>query len=624
MSTFKILKFINKLPSSAFFLFIIFIIGFIATPYWQVPDTRLEKISLLGITLLGGVIWVLVSSGRCQLQIKRKDILLFLAIVLAAGLLSYLTIQSVIPWRGDEDLHLGRTIRAFRSFRPEILVLFSVILISIILFSRSKPLASLLLLGFVLSMIVILNIQYRPLIKPDEQFLIRYPFFNYWLYMAIPTIFSIFGKERLEFLYRIIPLVSSAGIAFLFAKKIQNTSRYPVIVLWVLSVLSMPLIYYYSSIYYLEPLAIFLMCVVAVNIDRLVKATSSEIKTIPAWYAFLLIGFIKETTAVFIFTFIVIRWLYQFKPIYSHWILKKINPHSIKTSYKEIILNEISITYSVLFPLIFYLFLRNSLVEIGRQYSVNIVNLFRFDTYQLFLRAFFDQFGFIIALWVVGIILFFYKKKFIKAAFTLILGCLVPLFFALDQWIYIGYSRFNLFMVPAILLAATFVIQWLNSKKSFFVYLLLVITITINILISPINLDGTKRPFWGNYNYDTSEHYYPFDAAFKYLKQKQVYNIFISGMTYPYYYKFYLAKYNLTAKVNEKVAPTNEVMSLEDAVTYATTKEFDAVIYPILKDIRQPDNDQEIEIKKDIYGYSTKQICNLAHCLLVLTSKGLE
>ncbi|NMC60358.1 MAG: hypothetical protein GYA51_13390 [Candidatus Methanofastidiosa archaeon] len=156
-------------------------------------------------------------------------------------------------------------------------------------------------------------------------------------------------------------------------------------------------------------------------------------------------------------------------------------------------------------------------------------------------------------------------------------------------------------------------------KKSFLGYVLLVVTITANIIISPINMDGTKKPFWGNYNYDTSEHYYPFDTAFKLLKQKQVNNILISDMTYPYYYKFYLSKYELTAKVKEKVTPVNEVMSLEDAVTYATTKGYDAVIYPILKDIGKPDKDQEIEIEKDISGYKINKICNQAHCLLVMT-----
>ncbi len=623
MSTPKILNFLNKLPVSAFFLFIIFTIGFIATPYWQVPDTRLEKISLLGVTMVGGIIWPLISSGRCQLQIKKMDILLFLSIVLAAGILNYLTIQSVIPWRGDEDVHIGRTLLPLQIIKPGVILIFFGVFLLIGLVSKKKPMISLVITIIMLLIIVYLHIQYKPLIKPDQRFLFRYPFFNYWLYMVIPTIFSILSKEYLEILYRIIPLLSSAGIAFLFAEKIQKPSRFPVVILWVFAVLTMPLIYYYSSIYYLEPLAVFLMCIVAVDIDRLVTAELSEIKTIPAWYALILVGFIKETTIIFIFCLLVIRWLYQLRLMSSDGILQKKNPNS-KPSNKTIILNEFSITFSIFFPLALYLYFRVFIGGIGRQIAFNIVNLFRLDTYQVFLRAFFDQFGFFIILWVTGIILFFCQKKFIQAAFALSLGCLVPLFYALDQWIYIGYSRFNLFMVPAILLAATSVIQWLNTKKNYFVYLVLVITITTNIIISPINMDGTKKPYWGNYNYDTSEHYYPFDAAFKYLKQKEVNNIFLTGMTYPYYYKFYLSKYDLTVKVKEKVAPTNEVMSLEDAVTYATTKEYDAVIYPILKVISQPDNDQEIEIEKEISGYKIQKFCNQAHCLLVLTLNDIE
>lgn len=624
MSTYKILKFLNQLPASAFFLFIVFIIGFIATPYWQIPVSRVEKISLLGITLLGGTIWALISSGQCRVPIQKMDVLLFLSIVLAAGLLNYLTIQSDIPWRGDEDVHIGRTLLPLRNIKPEVILFFSGVFLLIGLISKKKPTISLILTIIMILLIVYLHIQYKPLIKPDQRFLFRYPFLNYWLYMVIPTFFSIIGKEYLEFLYRIIPLLSSAGIAFLFAKKIQGISKIPFISLWVFAILSMPLIYYYSSIYYLEPLALFLMCIVAVDMERLVTANLSEIKAIPAWYALLIIGFIKETTVIFIIIFFVIRLFYQLKPILFTGILKKENEKLLQPSIKKNIQNELSIAFSIFFPLALYLFYRISIGGIGRQFAFNIVNLFRLDTYQVFLRAVIDQFGFFTILWVAGILLFFYQKKIIQAAFTLILGCAVPLFYALDQWIYIGYSRFNLFMVPAILLAASSVIQWLILKKNIFVYLVLVITITTNIIISPINMDGTKKPFWGNYNYDTSEHYYPFDAAFRYLREKPVNSIFITGMTYPYYFKFYLSKYNLETKIKEKVASSNEVMDLEDAVAYAVKNEYDAVIYPILKEFGQLDYDHKMEMEKETLGYSTDMFCNQAHCLLVLTLDDLK
>jgi hypothetical protein len=134
-----------------------------------------------------------------------------------------------------------------------------------------------------------------------------------------------------------------------------------------------------------------------------------------------------------------------------------------------------------------------------------------------------------------------------------------------------------------------------------------------NLLISPINSDGTKKPFWGNYNTDTSEHYYPYEETLKWIKDSDIHgSLLFTGLYYPYYFGFYFNKLNWypVYKVIESEENRNENRDILKMLAIGKEENYTFVIYHILgKEIPTFEND---------IGYAHKQVfCNMAHCLLV-------
>lgn len=77
-----------------------------------------------------------------------------------------------------------------------------------------------------------------------------------------------------------------------------------------MAVATIPTIFYYSSITYLEMPAVMLMTIVCLRIEPLARNDTSAIKQDVGWYALILLGFIKETTLPFILMFLAYRSFY--------------------------------------------------------------------------------------------------------------------------------------------------------------------------------------------------------------------------------------------------------------------------------------------------------------------------
>ncbi len=615
----KLLLFSKKLPTTFFILFCIYIVAYIASPYWLIPNSRVEKIVLLFLLLICGFLWAILSSRQCEFGVSKKDAFLFALAALAALLINARTIQSAIPWRGDEDLHIGRVLRTIGLIHPELILAFAFLFGFVVWLAHGNRSlwSGFLILGVVIT-IIVLEIAYKPFIKLPDGFFLRYPFFSYWLYSIFPGLMSFVGSEYFEPLFRIIPLLSAAGIAWIFSRNLPGFSKWGKFI-WIIAIISMPVLFYYSSIFYLEILAVLLMCLVTNDIKNIICSEWTEIRYLPAWYALIIIGFIKETTVVFLFLVITFRWIYRGIKFLQHHLRNKKAFHGLSwKTFIVTILLELLNSLAIIIPLLIYLFLRSSLGEVGRQYSLQFQNLLIFDTYKTLLQALYDQFGIFILLWLAGVMILVHQQKKLKAAFLISLGLLVPLFYAADEWLYIGYSRFNLFMLPAVLAGASSFLGWLATKQKNGAIFVMVITILANVFITPINWDGTKKPFWGNYNYDTSEHYYPYPEAFSLIKNKGEDRVLLSGLYYRYYYKFYLTKYNLNIKVQEIISPVNKIPSLDEAIEYALIKKYDAVIYHLPSANASSMTEVLSEKPDESLGFTTTPICNMAHCLLVL------
>jgi hypothetical protein len=556
----------------------VFTLSFIITPYWTHVSARAEMIFILAATLGIGIIWVVLSADELQIRVESGKWGYFFFLLAGMIVLNLRPLTASLPWRGDEDFHISNTLQLASGISAKWVIaeLGGFVLVAYLAWKKSKWTirAGLLLMAIVITITITKN----PLAEISSFNLLRYPYFSYWFFAAIPKLVMLFKISPFqEVLFRIAPFMSAVALIWVFQRKL-STEETPLNLLWGITMATIPLLYYYSSILYFELPAALLMLLVCINVKDLLKTDYDHIRRNPAWYALILIGFIKETTIPFLLCFL------GWRLITNVW--------QGRTSLKEIkfftyiLSDEGRIALAVLLPAIFYLFLRNALSHQQRAFSLTISNLTNLIVYRTIGQSFLEQLGLpVILLFCGGCILLIMKKEYVRAGFFLSLILLYPLFYAVDALKYTGYSRFNLFVLPPVLAASTVLIeQWIKDRKTLAIVVACLI-LSINLWKSPVFIDGTKKPFWGNYLADTSEHYYPYPEALGWLKNNYANApVLFTGMYYPYFFDFYFNQ--LGWAPDHKILLTNiednDSVSLSRALIEAEAANFDIVVFQVL------------------------------------------
>ncbi len=445
----------------------------------------------------------------------------------------------------------------------------------------------------------------NPFSEIKDTILFRYPYINYWFFAFFPKLALFLRADPYqEVLFRVIPFVASLATVWICQKHFIGTEKLTDL-LWGCTAITIPLLYYYSSILYLEWPAALLMTLVCLNIQKLLQEDVSEIKQNPFWYALILIGFIKETTTLFLLCFAAWRLI--------AFLLKRRNSSAKAESPGYDLIQEVKIVLAVLLPVVLYLFLR-TLQTRNRSFSPEIMSLADPAVLRAIGQSLVEQIGPFLILFLAGCFLLLRRKEYLVFGFLASLFVFYPLFFASDTTRYAGYSRFNLFILPPVLAASGVIIKELASKKKFLNILLTAAIISVNLWMSPVNLDGTKKPFWGNYLADTSEHYYPYREAIEWLKTNHRHDrILFTGMHYPYIsFSFYFSKFDwepenkilLTENTNDQ---TN---SVSEALSQAAAANFDVICYQAAGN--------EMPQVTDLYGFIQEKIIkNDAHMLII-------
>jgi hypothetical protein len=613
----SLIEYLSSRAISFVFLFSFFCLAYFFSPYWILPQAKVERIALIMTTFLGGGIWAILSAGIYHKKFNLKNTAQFIVFAVTIILLNFLPLNSSIPWRGDEEFHIIQTLGLINMVHPAwIIGGFLTIVISFILVKKNSKYG--LWVWFIfLTILISLFIISRPINLSNVSgfTLLRYPYVNYWFISIIPSFASFFNHLYTEPTFRIIPIISVAGIVWVFTDEIRNKNVF-IGWLWGIAIATIPLVFYYSSILYLEMPVILLMSVVFTRIETLFFKDSSNIKNDYGWIALILIGFLKETALIFLLCFLFFRWLFHFLSQNKHSI--EIIDHSINinksTSNKRgaYLLGETNITFSILFPSLYFFFIRANFASINRQYSPSIKNLFDPSTYSVLSNSFFEQFGVFILLFFISIIYLIMKKNWFLIITYLGYFVILGVFFALDDWKYIGYSRFNLFILPIILTATTSLIGSLINKKGILIFLI-GLMITTNLVFSPILSDGTKKPFWGNYNYDTSEHYYPYKEVVSFIKDTHIKpQILITGLFREYYIRFIFSKLDWRPKYDFLLseAKRGNWDEISAVLAYASKNGYDNVIYHVI-------GTHTPEIYPLSESYKNKLFCNQAHCLIL-------
>jgi hypothetical protein len=380
----------------------------------------------------------------------------------------------------------------------------------------------------------------------------------------------------------VIPLLAATGLVWLVQRNLSGSS-FLINLMWVISIATIPIVFYYSSILYIDISAVLLMTIVCFHANDLLNKDFKNIKSSPGWLALVLLGFVKETVFVFLLCFLVCR-----TALTLHKLIVR-TEKSFPATIKNYLIEEFPVVFCVLYPYLLYMAFRFYLTNIRgytRAYSPDISNLFNINLYKLTGRSFIEQFGIFLPFFFWGLFLLLSRKDYSVFSFTLLLFIGIPLFYGLDSLSqgYIGYSRFNLFVLPPILFGSVSALNQVSKWGKTASALLACFAIAANLAISPVNLDGTKVPDWGNYLIDTSEHYYPYDQALLWLKNNHgSQRILFSEMYYQYYLSFYFVKFNWHPTYDFRISPENvdENSDLLRVLSEARQGSFNEVLYQV-------------------------------------------
>jgi hypothetical protein len=275
-----------RLSSSVVFalLFLLFNTAYILTPYWRLARQPAAQLAALALLWAFGAIWAHVASAPLRIPVRGGA----RAIAVAAGILACMlalniaALAGAFPLRGDEDHHVNITIFLVNQLwrRGHILPLLFGAFFAIHACAPRRGRA----LGFrLLSSAIVIVVQYvaAPLMQASCREILRYPFLGKYISAAPVVILGRFFEHTPEAAYRLTPFAAMYLLALYAAFRIKDRRVAPRILMGV-AVGTMPAALYYSSILYLEPLALAAMTIVLCD-RRLWNAGYARIRTVPAW-----------------------------------------------------------------------------------------------------------------------------------------------------------------------------------------------------------------------------------------------------------------------------------------------------------------------------------------------------
>lgn len=511
-------------PRAALFsvLFGLFLLCFAFTPLWTRFPSPFARGAALACTLAAGALWAWLASGPLRLPALRR-IAWLAPILLFAALLNLPALSASLPWRGDEDHHVVFAMDLAKALRGH---------------------------GLSLS-------------ESDYWFhVLRYPILLKYL-TAVPVCLYSFLPDGLppEIPYRLLPLLSAAVLAWLGFHFLRRHPL-PLRLAAALSVLTLPLVRYYSSIFYLEMPAAACMAWVCFQAPSLLRAEPSRLARMPAWYALLLLGFLKETALPFLLAFLCVRLICRIRLRPSPWW------------------RELAVPACVLLPLALYLAYRSRFGDF-RAPGLHHTNLFDLHLPVRLALSLWESFGPLLPLALAGAASLAARGRWAPLAFLSLACAGSAALHYLDDHNFIGYSRFNLFLLPGLLALAWEAVRRLQALRPRLAAPLLAAAVGMNVILSPVNADGSKRPFWGVYGVDVGEHYYPYRQALAFLEARHGgVRVRLTGHHYRYFAAFYTGRADWPEQVLME-PQADETAQVEAALAAAERDGVEAVLYQL-------------------------------------------
>lgn len=554
---------------------------------------------MMALSIALAVVWARWSSGRpCWERIGRRG----LWILPVAGVMlafNFAALTAAIPWKGDEDYHILRTLDfadfIMKGLTPKLAI---VGMFGLALLGRRTKRVTLLLVAAsaILGIGIIVGLQLERVFPGGIH---RYPFFSR-PFSAAPVIAlsPIFDRHPPEWVFRIVPFVATVLIACYPALRQRATPAWMKVAL-PLTIATIPLFWYYTSLLYLELPAVLLMIVVCFSAPQLLTRPASEVPRLPAWYALIVIGFIKETLVPFLGAFVLCRYIVQLPAILRA-------PKKLSGLWAEARLD-----FCLVVPLLLFLAYR-SLWTATRPVHPTATNLLDWKVYWITASAHARQFGPILLLFVAGLILMLRRGDWLSAAFFVMAIAGHNAMHIADSKGYVGYGRFTLLAAPMIFVPACYAIDSLLRRSPGATAGLLAVVLAANVWLCPMYWDGSRKRGWGDSPRSTTEWSYPYREAIRWINEHHA-NEFVryTGMTYQYFVQYYAAAKLPDNAVNVTPARGTEVRRWEQALGKASSEGINVVLYHVVG--------EDVPTTTKMYGFTIeKQFENAAGNKLVL------
>ncbi len=607
-------------------LFSLFLLCFIVTPLWNTLPGLPLKAAFLALTLVSAFPWAWWGSGAegagppYLRSPTLGDLLTLLAMAIPIFVWNFPALSASIPWRGDEEYHILFAAQLADMVPGHLAHL--AVLACFLAWAWRNPVMNRSVISATMIFGILAAFAGRSA-HLDIYRVLRYPILLKYL-TALPVYLSTLmpslsaipfgpGGPFPEIPYRLLPLLSGILLSWC-GFRFLGRHPLPIRIGGALIIAGLPLVRYYQTLFYLEMPAVLCMTLVCFQAVPLLRADPKSLVRYPGWYALLLIGFLKETTLPFLAAFLCCRLLFQLSRLLqlsrpSRLASLPQRPFAWKAWAREAV-----VFFCVAFPLFLYLFYRLRL-NTSRGYHPEASNLLDPRFLILVARSWWDSFGLLLPLSAAGAALLLRRRsryKWPALVFPCLAFFLVFLFHFLDGGLYVGYSRFNLFLLPALMALAWEALRYGAVRRPSLAVAALVLIFAANLALTPLNPDGSRKPNWGIYASEIGDHSYPYREALACVKREHAgEKIRLTGLYYPYATWFYLGPDGVP-ELSLVDKPADEGATLDSLLAASAAEGFADVLYHVIGDT--------VPAIVDVHGYGRRrEFRNQAHVLVLFS-----
>lgn len=517
-----------------FILGAVFALSYIVLPYWRTLESPLHQQVALGAFCLVGLAWLWISGDALKWgggEASRGRDFGLAAVVGVLFVLSLPGLHAQFALGGDEVHHIIVTnVLRMNAADPWTIIATLVMLPCLWaawwLSGRESPMARWGALGLgvagiapLLLLPLVPGLTHEQMVKGEptttvSYLLLRYPCFTYWP----RALFMTYGRRSALDLseYRVFPAASFLALGAAFYLLLDSRIVAWLRALFALALATIPSMMGYVAKDYLEMPLLVLELVVCVRLDAMLRMSFSELRRDIGWFCLLLAGFIKEVTFPLSAIFAVLYGLVQLREILSAGFGRR-----DWAAAGRRIGGVVAAGVCANIPIGVYLFMRNQ--NNPRVYKPDYSVFWNSPgIYRTVLHAAWEQYYIIGLLALVAAVWLIARRQFLFVVSNLLIVVSFFVFFTADSPAYVGLARWGLLMyipLAALLIRALTDINWNGMTGGIrgMAGAVGAALIAINLVQSPVALDGTLPDHWGMYNLNDAEVYYPFDKLFPWL-----------------------------------------------------------------------------------------------------------